>query len=75
MTEWLNSNGVTPAAASASGDMLSVRVPVRQANALLGASFSMFIHEDTNTTMMRTLSYSLPDTLHDHISFVYPTTQ
>ncbi|KAI0738976.1 Pro-kumamolisin, activation domain-containing protein [Daedaleopsis nitida] len=75
LNEWLNSHGVTPAAPSASRSMINVRMPVKQANTLLDADFAMYIHEDTNTTMMRTLSYSLPESLYDHVNLVYPTTQ
>ncbi len=75
MTDWLASQGVSPVAASTTGDILNVQLPIERANTLLGARFTKFIHEDTNTTVLRTLSYSLPDYLHDHIRFVYPTTQ
>ncbi|KAI0690236.1 peptidase S8/S53 domain-containing protein [Cerioporus squamosus] len=74
VTEWLNSNGVSPAGASASGDTIHLQIPIAQANALFGANFTMYIHEDTNTTMLRTLSYAIPRHLHDHVNYVYPTT-
>ena len=75
VTEWLTSSGVNATTSSASGDMIAIRVPVERANALLGANFTTYIHEDTNTTVIRTLSYSLPAHLHEHIDFVYPTNQ
>ena len=75
VTEWLTSKGVSLEPAFASSDTLNIQVPVAHANALFAANYAMFVHEDTNTTMLRTLSYSLPDYLHDHIRFVYPTTQ
>ncbi|RPD75551.1 subtilisin-like protein [Lentinus tigrinus ALCF2SS1-7] len=75
VTEWLNSKGVNPAGTSASGDMLHLRVPTAHANALFGANFTMYMHEDTKTTMLRTLSYAVPGHLHEHINYVYPTTQ
>ncbi|KAI0760227.1 peptidase S8/S53 domain-containing protein [Fomes fomentarius] len=74
VTDWLTSQGVSPVAAFTAGDILNVQLPIERANTLLGARFTKFIHEDTNTTVLRTLSYSLPDYLHDHIRFVYPTT-
>ncbi|KAI0738969.1 peptidase S8/S53 domain-containing protein [Daedaleopsis nitida] len=73
--DWLTKNGISPASTSPSGDMLSIEVPVEQANALLQADFKNYVHEKTNTTMVRTLSYSLPADLHEHVAFIYPTTQ
>lgn len=55
--------------------MINITLPVMQANALLGADYAMYLHEPTNTTMIRTLSYSLPAHLHNHIDFVYPSTE
>ncbi|RDX44428.1 subtilisin-like protein [Lentinus brumalis] len=75
VTEWLKSNGVSSTGASASGDMIHVEVPIAQANALFGANFTMYMHESTNSTMLRTLAYAIPRQLQDHISYVYPTTQ
>ena len=46
-----------------------------KANTLLNANFTTYLHEASNTTMVRTLAYSLPSDLTDHVSFVYPTTQ
>ncbi|KAI0716532.1 peptidase S8/S53 domain-containing protein [Earliella scabrosa] len=75
VTGWLERNGITPLSISASGDMLQVEMPVGQANEMLGANYSTYVHDATNTAMLRTLSYSLPERLHDHIAFIYPTTQ
>ncbi len=75
MTNWLNKNGITATNSSLAGDELTIHVPVEKANTLLAANFTTFIHEKTNTAMVRTLAYSLPANLADHVSFVYPTTQ
>ena len=72
---WLSQNGITTTAAAASGDMLEFTIPIEQANSLLNANFTSYVHESTNTTMIRTLSYSLPATLEGHVLYVYPTTQ
>lgn len=55
--------------------MLAFTIPVQQANELLNANFTSYIHESTNTAMIRTLSYALPAALEEHVSYVYPTTQ
>ncbi|KAM5534011.1 hypothetical protein V8D89_012331 [Ganoderma adspersum] len=75
VTAWLSKNGITPESTSASGDMVTIQVPATKANTLLNANFTTYVHEASNTTMVRTLAYSLPDAVHDHIAFVYPTTQ
>ena len=75
VTQWLNKNGITPTPASTAGDLLEFTVSVDKANDLLNANFTPYVHESTNTTMMRTLSYALPSGVQDHVSYIYPTTQ
>ena len=58
-----------------SGSWLKVtRVPVSQANELLGASYQLYRHAEANETILRTMSYSLPIALQDHVGTVAPTT-
>ena len=58
-----------------SGSWLKVaRVPVFQANELLGASYQLYRHAETNETILRTMSYSLPIALQDHVGTIAPTT-
>ena len=75
VTDWLSANGITPASTSPSGDMLTIYVSVEKADALLDANYINYVHEESNSSMTRTLSFSLPADLHEHISFIYPTTQ
>ena len=49
-------------------------VPVPRANDILGASYQLYHHVETNDTVVRTVSYSLPEDLHEHIQTVAPTT-
>ena len=57
------------------GDWLLLEaVPVSTANTLLGASYQMYTHNETDATVLRTLSYSLPSRLHEHVRVVTPTT-
>ena len=72
---WLGKNNITAETISPSGDMLSIKVPVSQANTLLSADFNEYAHDTTNQTRLRTLAYSLPETVKDHVAFIYPTTQ
>ncbi|KAL1949190.1 hypothetical protein VTO73DRAFT_10996 [Trametes versicolor] len=75
VTNWLNENNVTSTGQSPSGDMLQIQVPFDKANELLNANFTAYVHEPTNTTVWRTLSYSVPPDVAQHLSFIYPTTQ
>ncbi|KAH8979044.1 subtilisin-like protein [Lactarius akahatsu] len=51
-----------------------VDVSVSQANRILGASYQLYQHVETNDTVLRTVSYSLPEVLHGHIQTIVPTT-
>ncbi|KAH8994235.1 peptidase S8/S53 domain-containing protein [Lactarius akahatsu] len=58
-----------------SGNWLKlIGLPVSQADGLLGASFQLYLHIDTSDTILRTLSYALPEVLHAHVQTITPTT-
>ncbi|KAI0064450.1 subtilisin-like protein [Artomyces pyxidatus] len=74
---WLDHHGVPASSVSPShsGDWLTVSsVPIDQADALLGASYQVYRHAETNETLLRTVGYSLPAALHAHVAVVAPTT-
>ncbi|KAJ7466252.1 family S53 protease-like protein [Mycena galericulata] len=73
VTAWLSENGVTPTSVSPAGDLLQISLSVQQADALLAAQFSAFTHVASGTTRVRTLAYSVPAALAQHIQFVHPT--
>ena len=76
VNDWLNNNGLRPSSTSLLGGIVTVQIDtVEQANKLLHANYSAYVHDGSNTTLLRTMSYSLPADLNDHVSFVYPTTQ
>ncbi|KAH9025392.1 subtilisin-like protein [Lactarius pseudohatsudake] len=77
LTSWLVHHGVRPSSISMThgGAWLTVRnVLVSQANEMLGASYQLYRHSEVNDTIIRTVSYALPDVLHAHIQAVAPTT-
>ncbi|KAF8264598.1 subtilisin-like protein [Lactarius quietus] len=77
VNSWLKHYGVPSSSISTTlgGNWLTVvNVPVSQANEMLGASYELYQHVETNDTVIRTISYSLPDALHEHIKAVVPTT-
>ncbi|KAH8980575.1 subtilisin-like protein [Lactarius hatsudake] len=77
VTSWLAHHGVRPSSISTThgGAWLTVsNVFVSQANEMLGASYQLYRHAKVNDTIIRTVSYALPDVLHAHIQAVAPTT-
>ncbi|KAH9053091.1 subtilisin-like protein [Lactarius vividus] len=77
VTSWLAHHGIQPSSISMThgGAWLTVsNVLVSQANDMLGASYQLYRHAKVNDTIIRTVSYSLPEALHAHIQAVTPTT-
>ncbi|KAF9522419.1 peptidase S8/S53 domain-containing protein [Crepidotus variabilis] len=75
---WLSFHGVDPAHASTkrtqAGDWITLRVTVEQAERMLGTKYGVYEHSSSGEAVVRTLSYSLPKELHNHIDVVAPTT-
>jgi tripeptidyl-peptidase I len=59
---------------SSSGDWVSLSIPVGQLEQMLGTKYHIYKHSATETTLIRTTSYSLPSILHDHVTVVTPST-
>ncbi|KAJ7114150.1 family S53 protease-like protein [Mycena crocata] len=74
VTAWLSGNNISSTPISPAGDMLQIVLPVAKANAILATNFSIFKDVDTGVTTIRTLEYSIPVALQDHIDFLHPTT-
>ncbi|KAH9003218.1 subtilisin-like protein [Lactarius hatsudake] len=73
---WLKYHGV-PLSISLThgGNWLTLTgVSVSKANDLLGASYRLYRHTETNEIIVRTIGYSLPPVLHAHVQTVAPTT-
>ncbi|KAJ6566546.1 family S53 protease [Mycena capillaripes] len=71
---WLSENNIDAKPITPAGDMLEIKIPVSQANDLLSAEFSVFTHVEPGKTFIRTLQYSLPASLTQHVEFFHPTT-
>lgn len=74
---WLAHHEVPSSAISIThgGSWLTIyNLPLTKGNALLGASYQLFRHIETNETVIRTIGYSLPAALHEHVQTVAPTT-
>ncbi|KAJ7621942.1 family S53 protease [Mycena polygramma] len=71
---WLASHDIVANTSSSAGDWLSLTVPVSKANELLAAKYETFKHVASGKTYARTLSFSLPTEVADHIATVHPAT-
>jgi tripeptidyl-peptidase-1 len=67
-------HGLNTTAAGGHGEWMSFTTNVSHANSLFAASFQQFQHESAAAPIARTLSYSLPLAIADHVDTVYPTT-
>ncbi|KAI0356301.1 family S53 protease [Trametes cingulata] len=70
---WLAAHGINATTITPAGDWLQFSTSVETAAQLLNAEFSQFVHQKTGTTSIRTLSYSIPVDLKNHIELVHPT--
>ncbi|KAJ6478021.1 family S53 protease [Mycena vulgaris] len=73
VNSWLAAHSIASSPLTPAGDWISVNMSVSQANEMLAAEFSTFQNQDTNQTVVRTLSYSVPIALKAGISWVHPT--
>ncbi|KAF8491624.1 subtilisin-like protein [Russula emetica] len=74
---WFEHHEVPSSAVSIThgGGWLTIKkLPLTKANTLLGASYQTYRHTETNETVIRTVGYSLPAALHEHVQTVAPTT-
>lgn len=72
--EWLLNNSVNADQIKYSPpkDWIKVTLPLSSAEHLLDTKYSIFKHED-GTRLVRTLDWSLPRHLHEHIDTIQPT--
>ncbi|KAJ7183697.1 family S53 protease [Mycena filopes] len=73
VTEWLKENDLVATSVSPAGDLLQISLPISKANDLLSAQFATFKHVATGKESIRTLSYSVPESLKADIQFFHPT--
>lgn len=73
--DFLSAHNVQAQALSSVGDWLAFSVPVLKASEMFNATFHIFRHELSGNTAIRTLTYSIPDVLKDHIELVHPMTR
>ena len=77
VSAWLEHHGVPPSTISTKHGgswLILTGVPVSRANNLLEASYQLYQHIGTNMTVLRTLSYGLPEALISYVQTVAPST-
>ncbi|KAF8258633.1 peptidase S8/S53 domain-containing protein [Lactarius quietus] len=77
VNSWLEHHGIPASSVSVThgGGTLTLRgVSMTQADTLLGASYRLYRHIESNDTIVRTVDYALPKVLHEHVLTVVPTT-
>lgn len=55
-------------------DWVYIEATIAEIEDLLDAEYAYFQNEETQTTVLRTLSFALPVQLHDHVNMIHPTT-
>lgn len=73
VTSWLAEHGITPSVVD--NDWMTIVTDVKTANEMLDADFGWYQHEEGGVSRLRTLHYSVPDAVADHIDLVQPTTR
>jgi tripeptidyl-peptidase-1 len=77
VNSWLKFHDIdplNPVYRSGSGDWVTHRIPVDLAEKMLSAKYNIYRHTTSGEEVVRTLSYSLPKELHDHIDVISPCT-
>lgn len=74
VVEWLADNGISEDdfSYSVAKDWITVNLPVHEIESLLDTKYSVYRHDEGHETV-RTLDWSLPLHLHDHIDTIQPT--
>ncbi|KAJ6469148.1 family S53 protease [Mycena vitilis] len=74
VSDWLSTYNITGRSIASAGDWISFSVPIATANDMLTARYETFAHVETGNVYPRTLSYSLPAQVADHIEHIHPST-
>lgn len=72
---WLSSESVPSEMIASDGNWISFTVPVSQAEQILRTKFYYYYNQAQNTTALRTLGYSVPKAVCQHVQLIQPTTR
>lgn len=70
--QWLDDAGIPQALVDDDSDWVNVATTVRNASALLSADFAVYGQDGTEVKKVRTLKYSVPEHVREHITMVAP---
>lgn len=71
---WLASEGVPPSAIQDTSDWIKFTVPIAHAERMMRTRFHNFHHIDGNLGEVRTLEYSVPESVSPYVETIQPTT-
>ncbi|KAK2608358.1 hypothetical protein QQS21_003043 [Conoideocrella luteorostrata] len=72
---WLATFGIKDGDISRpTADWIEVNVPISQAETMLKSKYELYTHDGTGQTLPRTNEYSIPQSLHEHVDTIQPTT-
>lgn len=72
---WLDAQGVSSADIEDDGDWINFYVPTVEAERILDTKFYYYSHSNSDFRRIRTLHYSVPESLHQYIQMIQPTTR
>lgn len=72
VSSWLAEFGIQQ---DIDNDWITISTTIKTANELLNAKFAWYEYEEGGGPKLRTLSYSVPDGVADHVDLVQPTTR
>lgn len=75
LVSWLDTEKVPLEKVKDDGDWISFTVPVGQAEEMLSTKFYNYRHSKTGVNIIRTLQYSVPKSIRDHVHMIQPTTR
>ncbi|KAJ5623249.1 hypothetical protein N7490_011854 [Penicillium lividum] len=72
---WLLSENIVPNSIEVDGNWITFQAVVAEAERMLKTEFSSYKNNDSDTTVVRALEYSVPNAIHSHIQLIQPTTR
>ncbi|KAJ5885263.1 polynucleotide 3'-phosphatase [Penicillium taxi] len=71
---WLKSNNVSEDLIQVKSNWITFNVTIAQAQHMLNTQFNIYHNDESNTTIVRALHYSVPREVYSHIQLIQPTT-
>lgn len=72
---WLRSENVSHRSLKIDGNWITFQATISQAEHMLNTEYFHYHHHETDSTVLRTLRYSVPNDIHPHVQLIQPTTR